>query len=70
MKKLQLFEVGFKEQLHLSSYDDKFYITAETAEDAIERSRSWFVESHDNWEEKELRNVAIARVQHIGYVVI
>ena len=81
MKEMQLFEVGFKERLHQTSYDHKVYVAARNYNDAITNARNWFIEDYENYDDwlsksdkesalKLVKNMEVAKVTHIGRVIV
>ena len=49
MIEMRLWEVGFKEELHHSSYAYKFYVVASDAEEAERKGREYIVGEIDSW---------------------
>ncbi len=62
MKKMRLFEVGFKYDRFDTSYSHKFYVAADTGEEAIKKGRAWLVEDHLSWWEEEGQEAEMAEI--------
>ena len=52
MKEMRMFEIGFKDYPHSTSYTQKFHVAADTAEQAIEKGRKWLAEDFEHWWEE------------------
>jgi hypothetical protein len=76
MNEMKLFEVGFKEKLNSnSSYFSKVYVVAEDAIEAQEKVRQWLLKDAEDFEDYEsyvqfIKNLVLARIQHIGIAVV
>ena len=62
MKRMRLFEIGFKDKPHQVSYTHKLYIAAVSASQAVIRARRWMIEDHNTWWEEEGRICEMADI--------